>query len=367
MKVLAIAQTIKVKSGWGRYARSIVDEFARRDIQYKILTLADGGKVAEEEPMLLPATSILNILKNCFLVRRKARDFEIVHAFDAWPFAIYGYAAVLWTRKKLFVTGVATYSVVPTDRLLKKFFMTRALRAARKIMCSSEYTRQRILKTIDLKNTARVFWGPSPLPSVSEGEIESFYQQFDVPKSNHPILLTVGQIKFRKGQFDTTRAVSLLRKKYPQILYVMVGSDADTEYVGRIKEFVRKEKLTENIRIITTAKDDKALSFFYTISDAFIINSNNEEDHFEGFGLVFLEAEQFGKPVIGSRNCGIEEALEDGYNGYLTNQQDAGDSAEKINRILQADKTLFGRNSKEFYSRFSWQKTVGVYIHYYEQ
>ncbi len=363
MKVLAIAQTLKPKSGWGRYAASVVTEYEKQGIDYTIVT-ADPKEKTGKEKAILEKPNFGGFIRNILTVRSLAQDCDIVHAYDFWPFAVYGYFAVLGTDKKLFITAVGTYTIAPFDSMVKRFLLSPACRAARTIFSIGNYTKKRLLEKIQLDNVVTVFWGTSVLPVMSEEGQSPYYEEFNIPKRASPVVLTVGQIKHRKGQLDTARAVAVLKEKYPNITYLIVGSDDDTNYINEIQALIAEKKLENNIRIISNAKDDTALSFFYSIADVFVMNSNNEGNHFEGFGLVFLEAEQFGIPVVGSAGCGIEEALEDGYNGYLTKQGDSADISEKLGKALENAKTL-GGHSKEFFTRFSWKKTVSDYsIHY---
>lgn len=228
------------------------------------------------------------------------------------------------------------------------------------------YTKKRMLEKVSLDNIITVFWGSTKLPMLSGQEIERFYEDFNITRGKFPLIVTVGMVKHRKGQLDTLKALAHLKKQYPEWLYLMVGSTDDKGYLGKIRDFAKQEGIEDNIKLVGNVSDDRALSFFYEICDIFAMNSNNDGEHFEGFGLVFLEAEQFGKPVIGSRNCGIEEALDDGMNGYLTKQGDSHDIAEKIQLILKGDRKKMGEASKEYFSRFSWEKTAYTYLEHYK-
>lgn len=357
MKILCLTSTINPESGgWGRYSHSILGEFDRQHIAYEVLSVGSP---------LQPASSILNIVRNCFVVRSRARSCDIVHAFDVWPFALYGYAVVLGTKKKLFASAVGTYSIPPKGFSLKRFLMVLALRRAEKVFAISDYTKKRLLDSVPLGNVLTVYMGAPLLPEANESA--SLYEKFDIPKISGPILLTVGQIKHRKGQLETLRAVSILKKDFPHILYLIVGSDTDTEYVERIRSLVSEDDLEENVRIIPNARENSDLAFLYSIADAFIMVSNTDGWHFEGFGLVFLEAAGFGKPVVGGRGSGIEEAMQDGYNGFLAEPANPADIAAKIRQVLSGDKAEWAKHSKEFRSRFTWKAMVEGFLAEYRK
>lgn len=365
MKILAICETLRIQSGWGRYAKAVIDQYKKRGIQYTIVTARAKEKTGEEDFILPPQTK-LGFIKNLFHARRLAADCDVVHAFDVWPYGVYGWFAVLGTNKKLFITGVGTYTIAPFNSFIKGTLSGWACRKANKIFSIADYTKKRLLEKIKLDNVITVFWGASELPELTDAEKAELAKQFNVPLERHPRIVTVGQIKHRKGQFDTVRAIAKIKNKYPTILYTIVGSDDDARYINEIKKFVAENDMEDNVMLIHNANSNKALTFFYSTADVFAMNSNNDGDHFEGFGLVFLEAEQFGKPVIGSSGCGIEQAMEDGKNGYLTKQSDIADIADKLDKILGGDMEKMGAASKEFYKRFTWDKTVSEYVKYYQ-
>jgi phosphatidylinositol alpha-1,6-mannosyltransferase len=287
-----------------------------------------------------------------------------VHAFDAWPFAIYGYVAVLGTRKKLFITGVATYSVIPKERFLKALALKIAYWRSSAVLCVSSYTCKRIQERVKI-NGRVVFWGASELPLPDAAETSRIRSRYHL-ENKTPILLTVGQIKHRKGQLDTLKAVALLKKRHPHILYIMVGSDAETGYVKSIRSYAEEYDMVGNYLIVPDVRSDLELAGIYKNADVFLLNSNNEGDHFEGFGLVMLEAAQFGVPSVGSCDCGVQEALIEGHNGYLSRQGDPKNIAQAVEKILTSDRRELAEYAEEFYSRFTWRKTVDAYLEAYE-
>ncbi len=171
--------------------------------------------------------------------------------------------------------------------------------------------------------------GASPIPVLSKDEIETYRKTYDINDVYRPIILTVGEIKDRKGQFETLKAVEILKQKHPHILYIALGSIGE-KYVSAMRSYASAHDLVGNMRIVSDA-DDRALSFFYSVCDVFALNSNTDDvhHHFEGFGLVIVEGYQFGKPAVGSSDSGIEDAIQDSVTGFLTKQGDPADIATK--------------------------------------
>src|SRR5919106_814623 len=69
----------------------------------------------------------------------------------------------------------------------------------------------------------------------------------------------------------------------------------------------------------------------------------------EGFGLVFLEAMAFGKPVVGGAHGGTLDIIEDGVTGYLVSHSDVDRLAQVLERLLADDglRKQIGRRAQE--------------------
>ncbi len=81
---------------------------------------------------------------------------------------------------------------------------------------------------------------------------------------------------------------------------------------------------------------------------------------------MILEANQFGKPAVGSRDCGIEDAIEEGVNGYLTEQRNPADIRAKVDKILSS-RHITEESIHSFYTKFDWDKTVKKFIEEYRK
>jgi len=84
-----------------------------------------------------------------------------------------------------------------------------------------------------------------------------------------------------------------------------------------------------------------------------------EKGNIEGFGMVFLEANACGKPVVGGRTGGTVEAIVDGKTGFLVNPINEEEISEKLIILLTDDslKKRFGTQGRERVEReFRWEK-----------
>jgi len=81
---------------------------------------------------------------------------------------------------------------------------------------------------------------------------------------------------------------------------------------------------------------DKELREWYGVCDVFVMVSRDStiDGGAEGFGIVYLEANAYGKPVVGGRAGGAPDAIVDNVTGLLVNPEDEMDIAEGIVRLL---------------------------------
>lgn len=364
-KILIITHDINPNSGWGRYSLAIVNGLRKKGYSVDVVGETGNGlgfKIGDSK-------TFFSFIKNCLMIRSTIKKHDIVHALDGWPYSIYAFFGVIATSKPLFITAVGTYSTLPLNSILKGFLLKNSYLRASKILAISHFTADRLKSFIPADLIQVELLGKVILPKLNYIQNSNIKDKFRIPTDSYPVLLTVGALKRRKGQLVTLKAVAVLKDKYPNIMYCVVGDLSDKGYVEEIKLFSKTHNLEKNLMLIENAETDQDLAYLYERSDVFALNSQNDRGHFEGFGLVIIEANQFGKPAVGSMGCGIEDAICSGYNGYLTSD-DPRDIAQKIVLVLEGTNPSYrtlSKNSIKWASRFSWDKTIDAYIYYYNQ
>ena len=144
MKILLISSCIDPQSGAGRYACSVARGFLGRGVNFIVATEYRNEKGGPyHRPILLPRTSFLNVIRNVVRIRSivKKEKIDLIHALDGWPYGVYGYLALLGTKKKLVISGVGTYSIIPRSSFIKNALMRHMYRCAQSVVCISNYTK----------------------------------------------------------------------------------------------------------------------------------------------------------------------------------------------------------------------------------
>ncbi|TMF19655.1 MAG: glycosyltransferase, partial [Chloroflexi bacterium] len=80
----------------------------------------------------------------------------------------------------------------------------------------------------------------------------------------------------------------------------------------------------------------------------------------ESFGLVGLEAQACGRPVVGSDVAGLRSVVRDDVSGYLIDGHEPAAYAERIGRLLDNPELAqqMGRRGRLLAQRFSWTRTA---------
>ena len=162
-----------------------------------------------------------------------------------------------------------------------------------------------------------------------------FVPSFKKKSEDKIILLTIARLVKEKGIQNSIKAIRILSKKYPYIEYRIIG---DGQYGKYLKELVKKEGLEKRIKFLGIKTGKDALKE-YQNSDIFVLPSISSHNNWvEGGGVVNLEAQLCGIPVVASNCGGIPEYVKNKETGLLT-QENPEDLAKKI-EILIKDKKL---------------------------
>jgi phosphatidylinositol alpha-1,6-mannosyltransferase len=137
-----------------------------------------------------------------------------------------------------------------------------------------------------------------------------------------------------KGHDVILRALPSVLTHVPNLVYVVVGEGDDR---ARIEGLADSLGLRPHV-MFTGRVSDPELVALYKRSDVFALPArtvlNDHEPKGEGFGIVFLEAMAFGKPVIGPNFGAPTEIIRHGQHGLLVNPQDSAAMAEALVDLL---------------------------------
>lgn len=147
------------------------------------------------------------------------------------------------------------------------------------------------------------------------------------------LLLTVGRLQRRKGHDLVIQALARARRELPPLRYVIAGEGAERERLGRLSA----EAGVADLVVFAGEVPAEDLPETYAACDIFVHPNRVEGRDIEGFGIVFLEAQASGKPVIGGKSGGVPEAVADGETGILVEGDDPVELAAAILRLAKSE------------------------------
>ncbi len=231
------------------------------------------------------------------------------------------------------------------------------LLGADRVVTISEFSRMAVLGLgVPPARVTVIHPGPA---STTQGDVLNS-AELVAPASTGPLMLSVSRLVERyKGLDMLIRALPLILAKLPAARLAIVGDGYLRTYLERLTSSLG----VRDAVIFTGEVSDQELDAWYRRCDVFVLASRESEADggAEGFGIVFIEANLRGKPVIGGRSGGIPDAVVDGVTGLLVNPSDIGEIAEAVVRLL-TDPTLAKRLGDEGRQRalgeLSWPNYV---------
>lgn len=171
------------------------------------------------------------------------------------------------------------------------------------------------------------------------------------------ILLTLGRLQRRKGQDMVIKALPLIKKRFPNVKYLIVGIGEELDLLQRL---ACDQGVSDSVLFVGSVADDER-SIYYAASDIFIMPNRQIGADVEGFGIVFLEAGAAGKPVIGGRSGGAREAIQDGQTGLLVDGESVEAIAAAVIELLADSakaRAMGERATRWVETKFTWESVV---------
>ena len=189
-----------------------------------------------------------------------------------------------------------------------------------------------------------------------------------LPQDAH-ILAFVGRIQPHKGPEVLIRAVAEMLNHSPhlrpKLITVIMGgaSGSGVGEVERLKDLVSWLNISDVVRFENPVPRAQ-IPQWYRAADLVCVPSYSES-----FGLVALEAQACGTPVVATAVGGLRTAVADGISGVLVDGHDPRAWSSVLARLLQEPqrRVLLSMGAIEHASHFGWDATARGTLDIYDR
>lgn len=345
--------------GIGNHAFNLAGQLSRKNFKVSLLTdyrSSDLRKENEHDEQL--NFEIIRIQRYNFIFKTYIRRFlsyrkfikkerpDVVIASGKFPLWLVAFGR---SKPKLKKIAVIHGSEVNLKVKWQRKLTDLALKRFHRIIAVSNNTRS-LIKHLELDSV-------NVIPNGFD--LQKFnIEHHEEAVQGSPSLITVGNISERKGQHLVIQKLPYLLKTYPDIHYHMVGISSEKAKFLELAKSLAVEKHLTFHGVVSQARLVSLLSK----SDIFVMLSEETKlGEIEGFGIAFLEANFMGLPAIGSKNCGIEDAINNYRSGILVDAKSISDFNTALSEILE-HRDSYKMNAKEWALEHTWEQIVEHYI-----
>ncbi len=364
MRIGLLTSDLSAKNGWATYSLNLLRQIQARGIETTVACACNSPPVDFPVSPLLPPVSppgrhtLFKSLGQMPALRALLRDCDIIHC-TAEPYAIA--AAAVAGPRPLFITAHGSYINLPRMRRFPVGQLYRRAFARAQLICVSRHTAR----------VARELLPGARTHVINNGLDAAAYLRpptLQVEKTG-PTVITLGEIKPRKGSLQLVEAMATVREQLPKAQCLIMGNPQyGSAYTARVQRRIAELDLQETVHILGFVTDAVKRAWF-AAADVFALPAMNDGLFFEGFGLVLLEAGAAGTAVIGTDGCGVADAIEDGFSGLVISQENVAAELPRALLTVLEDPALaarLGAAGRQRAKKQTWQAVADQVIALYQ-
>ncbi len=237
----------------------------------------------------------------------------------------------------------------------RKKMAQKILKGAKLITVNSYYTRELVEKMGVANDKIKVI---CPGVLVDNNHLtknkdikEKFIRKYNL--RDKKIILSVGRLVERKGFDKVIEALPQIVTKIPKVVYLIAGVGEDEL---RLKNL--SNKVVKSVVFLGKVSDEEKWVLM-DLCDVFITPARKNNEDVEGFGIVYLEANLMGKPVIAGNVGGAKEAVINNETGLLVDPESTNEISEAIIKLLNNSELAnnLGQTGRQrVINEFDWEK-----------
>lgn len=288
----------------------------------------------------------------------KKFKFDIIHSHVALPDGYAGMLIAKKYKKPLIVTihGQDLQQTISKNKECKRR-IKEVINFSKKTIVVSDKLKRIGNKELNI--------GPKKLITIPNGiNVEDMFNgKSDLIEKykGKKIILSVSNLIKIKGIDYNLKAIAELKKKYPEIIYLIVGDGSEKE---NLENLTKELKMQDYVKFLGELSHNKVMEYM-SICNIFSLPSWNE-----GFGIVYLEAMANQKPIIAVRGQGINDIIKDKKNGLLVDPKNIDSLTEALNFLSSnpEQNEKIGRRAKKLVlENYTWTKISKKIINVYKK
>ena len=195
-------------------------------------------------------------------------------------------------------------------------------------------------------------------------DYELFVPDQSIDREN--IFLSIGRIQQQKGQLETLRFLNLFKEVETDFMCYFVGGPSGSsgdEYLSELKESVKELSLSSHVEFLGNLPQ---VDIRNLLNSAKLLIHTSQ---YETFGLVAIEANSMGVPVLTTNNGSMQEIITNKENGYLVDGLDYQDVNISIKNLINDDQYFEERmiNCMNKSKDYKWENTVDKLLDLYQE
>jgi len=191
-----------------------------------------------------------------------------------------------------------------------------------------------------------------------------FIPDLSVEKEN--IILSIGRIQEQKGQLQTIEFLNNFKKIQNDFKCYFIGGPSGkhgNEYLHELKQTIKDFNLDKHVEFLGDLPQTEIIELFKKAK--LLIHTSK----FETFGLVAIEANTMGVPVLTTNNGSLMEIIENNKNGYLSENlidSNVNNFVNNLfNNVTKYEETHLSCIEKS--KKYDWMKTANELESLYQQ
>lgn len=146
------------------------------------------------------------------------------------------------------------------------------------------------------------------------------------------VIFSLGRLDDRKGFDSVVKCIPDIRKKFSDIIYVIAGKGPQR---AELESLIARLDLQDYVRLIGPITDEEVIDYMVACDIFAMPNKETADRSVEGFGIVLLEANCCGKPVVAGRSGGVIDAVEHNKTGILVDSYNLKDIEGALVKLLE--------------------------------